>query len=163
MTDHDTTDHTDDPSTEGGCAPADGGVRRVLLAAHTGRADIVSLARTAAARLQSGGIVVRLLEADPPTLALLHRDPFDGARPRWVRAVSYRYRFSTRAEKRASADAAPRAVSSRRPYPDLLTSAGFVEIGARDVTDEYRATTLAWLSESESVRDRLCSVIGLVE
>ncbi len=48
--------------------------------------------------------VVRLLEADPPTLALLRRDPFDGARPRWVRAVSYRYRFSTRAEKRATGD-----------------------------------------------------------
>ncbi len=44
--------------------------------------------------------LVRLLEADAPTLALLRRDPFDGERPRWVRAVSYRYRFSTREEKR---------------------------------------------------------------
>lgn len=45
--------------------------------------------------------LVRLLEADAPTLALLRVDPFEGERPRWVRAVSYRYRFATRAEKRA--------------------------------------------------------------
>ncbi|WP_406247582.1 lipase maturation factor family protein [Microbacterium sp. M] len=40
--------------------------------------------------------LVRLLEADPPTLRLLAADPFDGERPRWVRAVSYRYRFAPR-------------------------------------------------------------------
>lgn len=45
--------------------------------------------------------LLRLLEADAPTLALLRHDPFDGERPRWVRAVSYRYRFATRAERRA--------------------------------------------------------------
>ncbi|MGZ8803912.1 MAG: lipase maturation factor family protein [Microbacterium sp.] len=44
--------------------------------------------------------LVRLLEADRPTLRLLAEDPFDGERPRWVRAVSYRYRFATRAEFR---------------------------------------------------------------
>lgn len=40
--------------------------------------------------------LVRLLEADRPTLRLLASDPFDGERPRWVRAVSYRYRFAPR-------------------------------------------------------------------
>ena len=45
-------------------------------------------------------LLVKLLEADPPTLRLLADDPFGGARPRWVRAVSYRYRFTTRAEFR---------------------------------------------------------------
>lgn len=45
-------------------------------------------------------LLVRLLEADPPTLRMLGHDPFDGRRPRWVRAVAYRYRFSTRAEHR---------------------------------------------------------------
>lgn len=44
--------------------------------------------------------LVRLLEADAPTLALLRHDPFGGERPRWVRVVSYRYRFSSRAERR---------------------------------------------------------------
>jgi hypothetical protein len=42
----------------------------------------------------------RLLEADRPTLKLLAGDPFDGARPRWVRARIVRYRFATRAERR---------------------------------------------------------------
>jgi hypothetical protein len=46
--------------------------------------------------------LMRLLEADAPTLRLLAGDPFDGSAPRWVRAVAYRYRFSTRAEFRAS-------------------------------------------------------------
>jgi Lipase maturation factor len=46
--------------------------------------------------------VMKLLEADRPTLRLLAADPFDGERPRWVRAVAYRYRFSTHAEFRQS-------------------------------------------------------------
>jgi len=44
--------------------------------------------------------LVRLLEADAATLKLLRHDPFEGQNPRWVRAVSYRYRFATRAEHR---------------------------------------------------------------
>ena len=46
--------------------------------------------------------LVRLLEADEPTLRMLRVDPFDGRRPAQVRAVSYRYRFTTCAEKRES-------------------------------------------------------------
>ncbi len=44
----------------------------------------------------------KLLEADPATLALLRHDPFDGRRPRFVRARLYRYRFTTQAERRES-------------------------------------------------------------
>lgn len=44
----------------------------------------------------------RLLMADAPTLGLLHKDPFDGGRPRWVRVRTYLYRFSSRAEFRES-------------------------------------------------------------
>ena len=44
----------------------------------------------------------RLLEADPATLRLLQHDPFGGERPQQVRAVAYRYRFSTRAEHRVT-------------------------------------------------------------
>jgi hypothetical protein len=47
-------------------------------------------------------LLVRLLEADPPTLRLLRHDPFGGERPAQVRAVAYRYRFTTRAERRES-------------------------------------------------------------
>lgn len=46
--------------------------------------------------------LVRLLQADRPTLALLRHDPFAGQRPRFVRAQLYRYRFSTPAERRES-------------------------------------------------------------
>jgi hypothetical protein len=46
--------------------------------------------------------LARLLEADPATLRLLARDPFDGLPPRYVRARVFRYRFSTPAERRQS-------------------------------------------------------------
>jgi hypothetical protein len=45
-------------------------------------------------------LLARLLEADRPTLRMLRVDPFDGAKPRWVRALFYRYRYSTWQEKR---------------------------------------------------------------
>ncbi|MGC5222458.1 lipase maturation factor family protein [Micromonospora sp. DT81.3] len=44
--------------------------------------------------------LLKLLEADAGILGLLDREPFDGRRPRWVRARAYLYRFSTRAERR---------------------------------------------------------------
>ena len=44
--------------------------------------------------------LAKLLEADEPVLRLLRQDPFDGARPRWVRVHSYLYRFASRAEYR---------------------------------------------------------------
>lgn len=48
--------------------------------------------------------LLRLLEADAPTLRLLRTDPFDGSRPRWVRVRAYHYRFTTHAECRATGD-----------------------------------------------------------
>jgi hypothetical protein len=47
-------------------------------------------------------LLLRLLTADRPTLALLGSDPFDGRRPSYVRARLFRYRFTTREERRAS-------------------------------------------------------------
>jgi NAD+ kinase len=44
--------------------------RRVLLTVHTGRQDIVELARSSAARLQDGGIVVRLLDDEARDLEI---------------------------------------------------------------------------------------------
>jgi NAD+ kinase len=44
--------------------------RRVLLTVHTGRQDIVELARTSAARLTAGGITVRLLEDEAAALGI---------------------------------------------------------------------------------------------
>jgi hypothetical protein len=43
----------------------------------------------------------RLLKGSPPVLALLRKNPFPYAPPRYVRALLYRYRFTTLAEHRA--------------------------------------------------------------
>jgi NAD+ kinase len=48
--------------------PGGRGGRRVLLTVHTGRRDIVELARTSAARLLRGGIGVKVLEEEAPDL-----------------------------------------------------------------------------------------------
>jgi len=47
-------------------------------------------------------LLARLLQADAATLRLLRHDPFEGEAPQWVRVVSYRYRFATRAQHRVS-------------------------------------------------------------
>ena len=47
-------------------------------------------------------LLQRLLEADPATLRLLRHDPLDGRRPTAVRARLFEYRFTTRAEHRAT-------------------------------------------------------------
>jgi len=58
-------------ATEGTAAcESDQGARRVLLAVHTGRSDIVLLARAAAARLSEAGIVVRLLDDEAEAMAV---------------------------------------------------------------------------------------------
>ncbi|NGO71658.1 lipase maturation factor family protein [Streptomyces boncukensis] len=49
-------------------------------------------------------LVARLLENDPRTLRLLRTNPFPDTPPAHVRALLYRYRFTTRAEHRATGD-----------------------------------------------------------
>ncbi|WP_332667858.1 lipase maturation factor family protein [Aeromicrobium sp.] len=46
----------------------------------------------------------RLLEGDRHVSRLLRRDPFSGNPPRFVRALLYRYRFTTRAEHKQTRD-----------------------------------------------------------
>ena len=48
------------------------------------------------------GLVYRLLQHDSATLKLLAGNPFPGGGPRVIRARLYRYRFATRAERRAT-------------------------------------------------------------
>jgi hypothetical protein len=48
--------------------------------------------------------VAKLLEADPGVLSLLAEDPMEGRPPRYVRAIWYRYRFSTFAEWRETGE-----------------------------------------------------------
>ncbi|MGI8757303.1 MAG: lipase maturation factor family protein [Acidimicrobiales bacterium] len=47
-------------------------------------------------------LAARLLEADRPTLRLLRTDPFDGDPPAAIRMRLFRYRYTTRAERRAT-------------------------------------------------------------
>ena len=49
-------------------------------------------------------LCAKLLVADEPTLSLLRADPFDGEPPRHVRAVRYRYRYTTPDERRDTGD-----------------------------------------------------------
>jgi hypothetical protein len=46
----------------------------------------------------------RLLQADPDVLDLLAGDPFHGERPRFVRALLWRYRFADAATRRRTGD-----------------------------------------------------------
>jgi hypothetical protein len=47
-------------------------------------------------------LLVKLLEGDTAVLRLLRRNPFPDRPPVWIRARYYRYRFSSRAERRAN-------------------------------------------------------------
>ena len=46
--------------------------------------------------------MVRLLEGAPPVLDLLAENPFPDAPPRYLRATTWDYRFSTQAERAAT-------------------------------------------------------------
>jgi len=48
------------------------------------------------------GFLIRLLQGSAPVLALLKNNPFPNSPPIYVRAIVYDYRFTTRAERRAS-------------------------------------------------------------
>jgi hypothetical protein len=45
-------------------------------------------------------LLAKLLDGDAATLALLRDNPFPDHPPRYVRALHYRYRFTTPAERR---------------------------------------------------------------
>jgi hypothetical protein len=68
--------------------------------------------------------VVRLLEADPPTLALLREAPFGNARPRYVRARFFRYRFTSWRERRHTG-----AWWTRAFVADYLPPVGLEDLG----------------------------------
>jgi hypothetical protein len=51
-----------------------------------------------------GDLLYRLLEGAPPVLALLAENPFPDKPPAQVRAMLYRYRFTSEAERDATGD-----------------------------------------------------------
>jgi hypothetical protein len=49
-------------------------------------------------------LMAKLLEGDPATVGLLRTNPFPDRPPRYLRALYYRYRFSTPQEHARSGD-----------------------------------------------------------
>lgn len=64
------------------------------------------------------------------------------------------------AARRQAARAGPAAVIHHREYRDLLQSAGFVDIGADDVTPTYLHTQYAWIHQLEQAADQLAMLEG---
>ena len=56
--------------------------------------------------------------------------------------------------------AGPPHVATRRPYPELVAQAGFVDVTEIDVTDDYARTQQAWLDGYEAHSEQLRSVIS---
>lgn len=48
----------------------------------------------------------------------------------------------------------------RTSYPSLLRSAGFVEIGMDDRTEEYRATQAAWIDAVSRREAKIRPIVG---
>ena len=69
----------------------------------------------------------------------------------------------TRSQRRRLEPAAPRAVGSRWPYPEMLRRAGYAEVGERDVTEEYLETVRGWIAATEPVRELVAEVDGAAE
>jgi cyclopropane fatty-acyl-phospholipid synthase-like methyltransferase len=51
---------------------------------------------------------------------------------------------------RRAVRAGPWQVATRRPYPELVTQAGFRDVAVIDVTEDYARTQQAWLEANES-------------
>jgi hypothetical protein len=70
--------------------------------------------------------VERLLEGSPDVVALLAKNPFPDRPPRYIRAVTYDYRFSTWEEHRQTG-----AWWHREPHGDYLPPVGFRTAAAK--------------------------------
>ena len=70
--------------------------------------------------------VERLLEGSPDVVALLAKNPFPDRPPRYIRAVTYDYRFSTWEEHRQTG-----AWWHREPHGDYLPPVGFRSAAAK--------------------------------
>ncbi|MGO4204601.1 lipase maturation factor family protein [Rhodococcus sp. TAF43] len=71
-----------------------------------------------------GGLVGRLLAGDSSILKLLHHNPFPDAPPAFVRARMFRYRFTTREERRITGDWWSRSFEAEFLPPVALRHAG---------------------------------------
>jgi hypothetical protein len=78
-----------------------------------------------------GTLIHRLLEGDHHVSRLLRRDPFAGEPPRYVRALIYRYRFTTRSERRQTRDWWVREPVGEFLPPVTLTRSGTIDAPRR--------------------------------
>lgn len=66
----------------------------------------------------------------------------------------------TPAQRRRAARSGAPAVSTARPYEDLLAAAGFTQVQRADCTAEFAATAQAWLSEWDASFAELATLYG---
>lgn len=64
------------------------------------------------------------------------------------------------ADRRRAHAAGPPDVALRRPYPDLLETAGFVDVEEHDRTAEYLITARRKLAATERLANRLVELLG---
>ncbi len=67
------------------------------------------------------------------------------------------------AAHRRAVRAGPWHVAVRRPYPELVERAGFIDITVHDVTAEYEQTQQTWLEETEAASAALRRASGDTE
>ena len=73
-------------------------------------------------------LIARLLQNDKATLSLMGRNPFPDKLPGWIRATMYKYRFTTRAERRAGGAYWVRTKVGDMMRPLSLSTPGFVQV-----------------------------------
>jgi hypothetical protein len=73
-------------------------------------------------------LLARLLEGDAALLGLLKDNPFPSAPPHYVRALYYRYRFTTHEERRITGCWWQRELAGTYFQPVSLTEPGFRNI-----------------------------------
>jgi cyclopropane fatty-acyl-phospholipid synthase-like methyltransferase len=61
---------------------------------------------------------------------------------------------------RGAVRAGPPHVATRRPYPELVEQAGFVDVSVVDVTDDYARTQRAWFDEYEAHAEQLRRLVS---
>ena len=66
-------------------------------------------------------------------------------------------------DRRRAHRAGPAGVAVRTSYESLLKTAGFVEIGAKDLTSEYRSTRPGWMEATARRADAVRAALGDVE
>jgi hypothetical protein len=66
----------------------------------------------------------------------------------------------TAPQRRRASRTGPVAVATRRPHRHLLGSAGFIGIEERDFTEEFAATTRAWMEQWDAHRADLVALLG---